>query len=112
MPYDPNKPGERSPNDLTRREWLLRLGETVALVGFSGVAGQAEAQAAALPVGSELGALPPGLYEPSNDYLSHALAHDDQFHAIPPGSETDYVRPRHGAPFEPQFFSAPEFKIV
>jgi hypothetical protein len=52
------------------------------------------------------------LYEPSNDHLSHALAHDGQFHSIPPGSETDYVRPRRGAPFEPQFFSAPEFKIV
>ncbi len=97
--------------DLTRREWLLRLGETVALMGFSGVAGQAEGAAASLLVVSAQSALPPGLYEPSSDHLSHALMADDQFHPIPPGSQTAYVRPRSG-PFRPQFFSPSEFQIV
>lgn len=96
--------------DLTRREWLLRLGETAALVGFSGVAGPAEV-AASLLDGPAQPALPAGLYEPSNDHLSHALMADDQFHPIPPETETDYVPPRSG-PFQPQFFSSPEFQIV
>jgi gluconate 2-dehydrogenase subunit 3-like protein len=101
----------RSVEDLTRREWLLRLGETVALVGFSGVAGQAEEAAASLLAGPAQPALPPGLYEPSNDHLSHALMADEQFHPVPPDTETDYVSPRSGA-FQPQFFSPPEFQIV
>lgn len=97
--------------DLTRREWLLRLGETITLLGFSGVASETPAAAASLLAGSAAAALPPGLYEPSNDHLSHALTSDGQFHSIPAGSETDYVQPRRG-PFQPQFFSATEFKTV
>jgi hypothetical protein len=101
----------RRAEHLTRRQWLLRLGETVALVGFSGVVNQAERAAPSLHAGAAQPGLPPGLYEPSNDHLSHALGLDDQFHPIPPGSETDYVRPRSG-PFQPQFFSPSEFQIV
>ncbi len=101
----------RSVEELTRREWLLRLGETAALVGFSGVAGQAEGAAASLLAGLAQPSLPPGLYEPSNDHLSHALMAGEQFHPVPPETETDYVRPQSG-PFQPQFFSPSEFQIV
>jgi hypothetical protein len=55
--------------------------------------------------------LPPGLYGPSSDHLGHALMSAEQFHPIPPGCPTDYVRPRSGA-FEPLFFNASEFPIV
>ncbi len=99
--------------DLTRRQWLLRLGETVALVGFRGVVDEAFAKPNSL-LGSadpSLAGLPPGLYEPSNDHLSHALTNDAPFHPIPPGSETDYVPPGTG-PFQPQFFSPAEYQIV
>jgi len=102
---------KEEPDDLTRRQWLLRLGESVALLGFSGVASEAPATAASLFAASAAAALPPGLYEPSNDHLSHALTSDERFHAVPPGSETDYVSPRSEA-FAPQFFSAAEFKTV
>lgn len=104
---------QRGGADLTRREWILRLGETAVLLGFSCVASQEKGATESLPIltAPALPELPPGLYEPSNDHLSHALTQDDQLHPIPPGSETDYVRPRSG-PFEPQFFSRTEFQTV
>lgn len=100
-------------NDITRRQWLLRLGHTVVLTGFSGVAGELAADALAAPqaAGSSSQALPPGLFLPSNDHLTHALMSDDPFHPVPPGSETDYIRPRVG-PFVPQFFSADQFAVL
>ena len=102
----------KAPNtqDLTRRQWLLRLGETAVLIGFSGAVGELETNAAVALLDSTAAAqaLPPGLYLPSNDHLTHALMNDDPFHPVPPGSETDYVRPRTG-PFVPQFFSADQF---
>ena len=93
--------------DITRREWLLRLGGTAVLIGIQGVpvAGQG---------GSVLGEtdlLPPGLYEPSEDHMTHALTSDGRFYPIPDGSETDFVRPPSG-PFQPQFFSSGEFQVV
>lgn len=99
--------------ELTRREWLLRLGETVALLGFSGAACASDQTGATPAAVSENGPLelPPGLYEPSNDHLTHALATDAPFHPIPPGSETDYTRPRTG-PFVPQFFSTEEHRVL
>jgi len=102
-----------SHRDHTRRQWLLRLGRGVVLTGFSGVAGELAAgalttnQAAVSPSP----ALPPGLFLPSNDHLTHALMSDERFHPVPPGSETDYIRPRTG-PFVPQFFSADQFSVV
>ena len=54
--------------------------------------------------------LPPGLYQPSPKHLIHALAARGA-PAVPPGSETDYVQPPAGA-FQPQFFSAQEFRVV
>ena len=102
------KPADKTATELTRREWLLRLGEFTALAGVAGLApplalslGLTEQQAAALP---------PGLYEPSPKHLIHALSLR-ALPAIPPGSETDYVQPRQG-PYQPQFFSPDEFKVV
>lgn len=104
---------EKNHNDLTRRQWLLRLGESAVLIGFSGAAGELEARAgvALLDSADPAHALPPGLYLPSNDHLTHALMNDDPFHPLVPGSETDYVRPRSG-PFVPQFFTLDQFAVV
>ena len=43
--------------------------------------------------------------------MTHALTSDDRFHPIPPGCETDFVRPPSG-PFQPQFFSPADFQVV
>jgi hypothetical protein len=97
---------------LTRRQWLLRLGESVVLAGFSGVAGEAsvvfdpQAQTEV-----ELRSLPPGLYESSSEHMTHALFRDERFVDPPAGSETEYARP-HSGPFKPTFFSADEFPVV
>jgi hypothetical protein len=108
---DDDKPVGKRDGRLTRREWLLRLGEFTMLAGVAGMAPPiatafnfAEQQAAAA-------ALPPGLYEPSPGHLIHALSSRALLPAIPPGSETDYVQPRQG-PYRPQFFSADEFQVV
>jgi len=108
MNNDPSQE-ERSPAgpDITRREWLLRLGGTAVLMGFQGspVAGQGG------PGALETNQLPPGLYHPSLDHMTHVLESDGRFFPVPAGSETDFVRPRSG-PFEPRFFSAPDFAVV
>jgi hypothetical protein len=115
MPKDELHNEDRGKSELTRREWLLKLGEAAVLLGFSDAAGDAEAPstlAPALGLGAqESTELPRGLYEPSNDHLSHALLSDSRFHPIPPGSETDYACPR-SEPFEPRFFSRQEFQTV
>ncbi len=98
-------------NELTRRQWILQLGGAAIVIGFRGVAGEMEGAAGAESAASKLAALPPGLYEPSNDHLSHALTRDSRFRPIPPGAETDYVRPRSG-PFEPRAFSSEEFSKI
>src|SRR5215472_7229922 len=54
--------------------------------------------------------LPPGLYTPSSDDLVHALGSAHRSHP-PAGSETDYARPS-ASPFQPEFFTADEFRIV
>ena len=100
------KPG---PSDLvtqiTRRQWLLRLGETVALAGVSGLIPE-------YPLGfftNEPPSLPPGLYDPSPDHLVHALSG----HHLPvpaAGSETDYVQA--SASYSLQFFSAEDFSTI
>ena len=101
-----------SPKFPGRREWLLRLGETAFLLGFSGALGEAKPQVLPAAVSSQTAAaLPPGLYEPSNDHLSHALSSDARFHPIPAGSPTDYVRPRTG-PFQPEFLTRQKFQVV
>ena len=101
---------DREPFDLsnavTRRQWLLRLGEMVALAGVSGVV----PESLLLNAQTELAALPPGLYSPSPDDLVHALRVHNML-VPPPGSETDYALPP-SSPFQPQFFTEKEFKIV
>jgi hypothetical protein len=62
---------------MTRREWFMQLGAGVVLAGCSA---------------SDLDAagLPPGVYEPSRDHLSHALAGL----WLDEGSETELAQPR------------------
>lgn len=94
------------PNDVTRRQWILRLGEVVALVGVSGLVPDAAALLQSAPVAAV--ALPPGLFDPSEEHLVHALA-TAKF-TLPPGTETDYVDPK--VPYQLQFFSPEEFRII
>jgi hypothetical protein len=96
----------KSDTSLTRREWLLSFGGAVVLSGFRGAPGQAGREPQGIGA-----ALPPGLYRPSLDHLTHALASDDPFLPIPPDAATEYVRPRSG-PFVPQAFAQEEFAIV
>ena len=96
-------------DDLTRRAWLLRLGEVTALAGVAGLV--PELAGALMPTGQDsAAALPPGLYDPSVEHLSHVLA---TRHAplVPPGAETDFAVPRPG-PFQPLFFSHHELDLV
>jgi hypothetical protein len=104
---DPSDERAESPEALTRRLWLRRIGETAATLGVFdpfAVSASAETQQARKD-------LPAGLYEPSREHLSHAMMQQAQFHVIPPDCPTDYVRP-HSGPFSPQFFSKEEFAIV
>jgi Gluconate 2-dehydrogenase subunit 3 len=96
--------------EVTRRQWMLILGRLAAIAGFSGIVPEL---AAALPgvEGPGTRALPPGLYYPSQDHLSHALGDLGTVRTIPPGSETEYVK-ASSRPFRPQFFEDEEFEIV
>jgi len=106
---------ERIPNsaeDLTRRQWILRLSEFVALAGVSGLVPEAAASLAAQQAGrTNSVALPLGLYEPSQDHLVHALSSGGRDWTPPPGSETEYTLPS-SAPYEPLFFPPEDFKVV
>jgi len=113
-----NKELEKNPNDesgreLSRREWLMKLGGATLVFGFSGSALELEAWAKPLSDGRavDLPQLPPGLYEPSSEHMVHALTNDARYVKIPAGSETDYVRPRLG-PFRPAFFNDHEFQMI
>jgi hypothetical protein len=100
-------------NDLSRRQWLLRLGEMVVLAGVRGLV--PESAAALLEVGQAASpanaTLPPGLYDASSEHLVHALSSGGKKWSPPPGSETDYVQP-NSLPFQPRFFSVEEFRVV
>jgi len=104
---EPTKEPERPDEEPTRREWLLRLGGLTALAGFAGLAPDA---ADVVPAQEGTAGLPPGLYEPSGEHLSHVLSARDA-PVVPKGTETDYVTPRSG-PFRPRFFSASELRTV
>jgi len=81
-------------------------------MGFRGALGEAKPDVLSPAVSSHTdAALPPGLYEPSNDHLSHALSSDARLHPSPAGSPTDYVRPLSG-PFQPEFLTSQEFQVV
>lgn len=101
--------GEETGRPLTRRAWLLSLGSAVVLAGASGEAEAARQAGESAPAAGT--PLPPGLYWPSADHLTHALTSDDAFLPIPPGAETEYVRPRSGI-FVPQAFSRSDFAAV
>ena len=98
---------------LSRREWLIDLGKAAALAGIAGKSASLDAERMIGFPAPETRpeTLPPGLYNPSFDHLGHALGNDMRFHPIPPGCEVDFIRPRTG-PFEPQFFSGDEYKII
>lgn len=100
---------ENTASELTRREWLLCLGEITALAGVAGLVPEMATTLAVAEVQAAAG-LPPGLYEPSPRHLIHALAAQGA-PAIPHGSQTGYVQ-RPPGPFRPQFFSAEEFRVV
>jgi hypothetical protein len=110
---DDHEKGKPETNDgLSRREWLLRVGETAALAGLAGAVNR-EAAAKGNDPGTSVqqAHLPPGLYEPSPDHLTHALTRNENFVRIPAGSPTDYVEPGNG-PFHPQFFTSEEYEVV
>jgi hypothetical protein len=91
---------------ISRRDWLLNFGSAVILSGFTGMPGESQQTEPAFAT-----ILPPGLYTPSMDHVTHALNHDGPFFPIPPGAETQFVRPRSG-PFLPQAFSPEEFAVI
>src|SRR5262249_21320843 len=91
---------------LSRRDWLLNFGSAVILSGFAGMPGESQQTVHALAT-----ELPPGLYAPSIDHVTHALHQDGPFFPIAPGAETQFVRPRSG-PFPPQAFSPEEFAVI
>jgi len=113
--------GGEATSGLTRRQWLLRLGEAAALAGFSGISAEELSGAGLLtrlPAQSQETSsavaqppLPPGLYDASADHLTHVLMRDQRFVTPPPGSETEYAQP-DSEPFVPEFFSAEEFPVV
>jgi hypothetical protein len=105
---DSRRAPDDSDDDLTRRAWLLRLGELTALAGVAGLPDLAGAMT--LTVQEEAAGLPPGLYEPSGEHLSHVLGARDA-PLVPRGAETDFAVPRRG-PFQPLFFSHHELDVV
>jgi gluconate 2-dehydrogenase subunit 3-like protein len=95
--------------EISRRQWLLRLGKVTALAGFSGLV--PDAAASLLSPEQEQADLPPGLYVPSGQHLIHALRSADQPYVTPSGSETDYA-PLSSSPFQLRFFSGEQFRVV
>jgi hypothetical protein len=114
MKEDPVSPATpAADDDLSRRQWLLRLGEMVVLAGVSGLVPETASALlhAAQDIAPNAAALPPGLYDPSPEHLVHALSSARKKWSPPPGSETDYVQ-SSSLPYQPRFFSAEEFRIV
>jgi len=98
--------------EFTRRQWLLRLGEFVALAGVSGLLPQSAGSLTLLQEQSAADSmLPPGLYAPSQDHLVHALSSGGKNWTPPPGSETEFVPPASAA-YQPRFFSQEDFLII
>ena len=107
MKHDDRKVEQDQPvAGLSRRDWLLNLGSAVILSGFAGMPGESQQTEHTFTT-----ALPPGLYTPSIDHVTHALNQDGPFFPLPPGAETQFVRPRSG-PFLPQAFSSEEFVVI
>jgi hypothetical protein len=100
-----------SADDLTRRQWILQLGEFVALAGVSGLVPEMGTSLAEQAEVTTAMALPPGLYSSSQDHLTHALSSGGKNWNPPEGSETEYAPPS-SVPYRPQFFSLEDFRIV
>jgi Gluconate 2-dehydrogenase subunit 3 len=100
-----------SADDLTRRQWILQLGEFVALAGVSGFVPEMGASLAQQGEEATAIALPPGLYRSSQDHLTHALSSGGKSWTPPEGSETEYAAPS-SLPYQPQHFSREDFRIV
>jgi Gluconate 2-dehydrogenase subunit 3 len=113
MSDDPRPATSVEQNDeFTRRQWLLRFGELVALAGVSGLLPQTAGSMSPLQEQSaNVSALPPGLYAPSQDHLVHALSSGGKNWTPPPGSETEFAQPGF-AVYQPSFFSQEEFAVV
>jgi hypothetical protein len=97
-----------SDEDLTRRAWLLRLGELTVLTGVAGLV--PDLAGAITPTVQDAAGLPPGLYEPSAEHLVHVLGARDA-PLVPVGAETDFAVPWRG-PLQPLFFSQHELQAV
>jgi hypothetical protein len=89
-------------SDISRRSAIVTIGQAAVGIGLSGTL---RAETDGHPQ------LPAGLYQASNDHLTHALMSSGRFHPIPPGCPTDYIHPK-SEPFTPLFFSSSEFTIV
>ena len=100
-----------SADDLTRRQWILQLGEFMALAGVSGFVPEMGASLAQQAGEAKAITLPPGLYRPSQDHLTHALGSGGKSWTPPAGSETEYAPPS-SLPYQPQYFSLEDFRIV
>ena len=97
-----SQPSDGGDSDLSRRNWVMTIGQVAIALGFSG---RVQAETKGTPP------LPPGLYLPSTNHLGHALMSSERFHPIPPGCPTDYIHPRT-EPFAPLFLSASEFAVI
>ena len=99
-------------DDLTRRQWILRLGEFVALAGVSGLVPDVAASLAGHQVEQRnANTLPPGLYDPSPEHLVHALSSAGGKWTPPSGSETEYAS-AVSTDYQPKFFGLDDFKVV
>ena len=98
-------------DDLTRRQWILRLGEFVALAGISGLVADVKAFVPGHQAEQSSGPLPPGLYDPSQEHLVHALSSAGKNWTAPSGTETEYALPP-SIDYQPKFFAPDDFKVV
>jgi len=90
---------------LTRREALLTIGGAALLYSLPH---PALADATTASVGD---ALPPGLYTPSLDHLTHAINSNQRFVRVPAGTQTEYLQPT-STPFVPQALAPNEFALI
>jgi len=101
------KPGKSAPRSpLTRREMLVTIGGAAVLYRLGDAVEGAPAQG---PSANQ--PLPPGLYQPSLDHLTHALSSETRFPPVPAGTPTEYLRPV-SQPFTPQSFNSVDFAVI